>query len=29
MSATFSLFALLWILWDWGCRKVKRRRSGR
>jgi hypothetical protein len=29
MSATFSLFALLWILWDWGYRKVKRRREGR
>jgi len=29
MSATFSLFTLLWILWDWGYRKVKRRREGR
>ena len=29
MSATFSLFALLWILWDWGYRKIKRRGEGR
>ena len=29
MSTTFSLFALLWILWDWAARKIKRRREGR
>lgn len=29
MSTAFSLFALLWILWDWGARKIKRRRARR
>ena len=29
MSTTFSIFALLWILWDWGARKMKKRRDRR